>query len=321
MRNSVYRQKDNCIALLNKSNAPLTIQINSVACAIEFRHYAKEVNFEPEAFEIAFEDINEVEVNLQDFIVWYLTYSEEALEVEEQYQEQLSDLRGLQNKCAYEILMMFVASYVVFEDDNFIEGFESEEEADEYIKSSKYGSDYSKHRVIPHSVEFAIGEFGEGDDIDVTIDAEIDGELNQVAFNVQTVNGLHMSQMGCWITTNGGDGEFSLTENMIFEALNVVEVAENWYAETVKAGWQYHDAGFNASINSQSVSIKEMDGEFITAVVNDDFNANDYNVPETLGEAFDSLEQAQEYLDQFKTGDYQDVQGVAEAIRNIKRHA
>ena len=185
MKNSVYRQKNNCIGLLNKSNAPLTIQINSVACAIEFRHYAKEVSFEPEAFEIAFEDINEVEVNLQDFIVWYLTYSEEALEVEEEYQEQLSDLRDLQNKCAYEILMMFVASYVVFEDDNFIEGFESEEEADEYIKSSKYGSDYSKHRVIPHSVEFAIGEFGEGDDIDVTIDAEIDGELNQVAFNVQ----------------------------------------------------------------------------------------------------------------------------------------
>lgn len=318
MKNSVYRQKNNCIGLLNKSNAPLTIQINSVACAIEFRHYAKEVSLEPEAFEIAFEDINEVEVNLQDFIVWYLTYSEEALEVEEQYQEQLSDLRDLQNKCAYEILMMFVASYVVFEDDEFIERFEAEEEADHCIASSKYGADYTKHCVMPHSVNFSMGD---DNDINVTIEAEVDGDVSEVTFNVQTVNGRYMPQMGCWITTNGGDGEFSLIEKMIFEASNVVELAQNWYAETVKANWQYHDAGFNASINSQSVSIKEVDGEFVAVVVNDDFNVNDYNVPETLGEAFDSLEQAQEYLDQFKTDCYHDVQGVADAISDIKRYA
>lgn len=318
MKNSVYRQKNNCIALLNKANKPLTIQINNAACAIEFRHYAKTVDFSPNAFEIAFDNAEAVEVNLQDFIAWYFTYSEEAMEVEQQHQDQLHELRDLQNECADEISMMFAESYVVFEDDEFVECFETEEEATHYITSSKYGAYYAKHCVMPHSVNFSLGD---DNDINVTIEAEVDGDVSEVTFNVQTVNGYCMPQMGCWVTTNGGDGEFSLTEKMIFEALNVVEVAENWYAETVEAGWQYHDAGFNASINSQSVSIKEMDGEFITAVVNDDFNVNDYNVPETLGEAFDSLEQAQEYLDQFKTGDYQDVQGVAEAIRNIKRHA
>lgn len=318
MKNSVYRQKNNCIALLNKASEPLTIQINSAACAIEFKHYAKTVDFSPNAFEIAFDNAEAVEVSLQDFIAWYLTYSEEAMGVEQQHQDQLHELRDLQNECADEISMMFAESYVVFEDDEFIERFETEEEATHYITSSKYGAYYAKHCVMPHSVNFSLGD---DNDINVTIEAEVGGDVSEVTFNVQTVNGCCMPQMGCWVTTNGGDGEFSLTEKMIFEALNVVEVAENWYAETVKAGWQYHDAGFNASINSQSVSIKEMDGEFITAVVNDDFNANDYNVPETLGEAFDSLEQAQEYLDQFKTGDYQDVQGVAEAIRNIKRHA
>ena len=318
MKNSVYRQKNNCIALLNKASKPLTIQINSAACAIEFRHYANTVDFNPNAFEIAFDNAEAVEVNLQDFIAWYFTYSEEAMEVEQQYQDQLDELRDLQSECADEVLMMFAESYLVFEDDEFMDSFETEEEATDYITSSKYGEYYTKHCVIPHSVEFAIGEFGEGDDIDVTIDAEIDGELNQVAFNVQTVNGLHMSQMGCWVTTGGGDCEFSLTEKMIFEALNVVDIAENWFAETIKAGWKYHDAGFNASFNSQSVVIKEKDGEFIVAVVNDDFNTNDYNVPEMLGQTFDSLEEAQEYLDQFKTDDYYDIQGVAEAIRNIK---
>lgn len=260
MKKSVYLQKYNCIDLLNNSNTPLTIQINSAVCAIEFRHYAKTVDFEPNAFEVAFEDAAAVEVSLQDFIAWYLTYSEEALEIEAQYEEQLHELRELQNECADELFMMFVTSYVVFEEDEFIKRFESEEEAGKYIESSEYGAYYTKHCVEVDSISFSLGD---DNDVWVVIEAEVDGDASEVTFNVQTIDGICMSQMGCWITTGAGDGEFTLIERVIFEATNVCEIAENWYLETIKTNFVYHDCGFNASINGQSVCIKEMNEEFL----------------------------------------------------------
>lgn len=166
----------------------------------------------------------------------------------------------------------------------------------------------------------------EGDEVDVnvTVTGLINGEHSEGTFNVQMCNGYHLSQMGCWITTNGGDGEFSFLERILYTATEVVDVAESYCAAHKAENITYHDTGFNASANSQSVAIKEErdgdDATFTILLVNDDFNRNDYNMPETKGIVFDNLEEAKEWLDDHRGDEHYDFEGLKRVISLINDH-
>ena len=101
-------------------------------------------------------------------------------------------------------------------------------------------------------------------------------------------------------------------------AFAISDMAENWYEEAHKTAVTYHDGEFNVLANGESVEIKEKDGKFYAVVVNNDFNTNDYNVPEYVGSEHDSLDDVMAYLNQFRGDEHQDFHGLELAIAAIK---
>ena len=319
MKQSVYRQKAHCIDRLNSLGA-LTIQITDHVCAIDFQEYASVVNNSDEAFDITFEDADRVEVSLEDFVKYQFQYTEEALEIEAKYADRIDELRELQAECQQEVCYIFAPAHVVSNDDSITEVFGSEAEAKDFIDDDAL----VYYQVTPTAVAFDLG-YGDGieqepSDINVTVSAQLNGEECEATFNVQTVNGHYLSQMGCWITTNGGDGEFTAHEKVLYAAFAISDMAEDWYRETHKTAVTYHDGGFNVLISSQSVDIKEKDDKFYAVVVNNDFNAHDYNVPEVVGSHYDSLDEAMAYLNQFRGNEHEDFSGLQLAIDDINGH-
>ena len=317
MKQSVYRQKAHCIDRLNSLDA-LTIQITGNVCAIDFQAYASVVNNRDTEFDITFEDADHVEVSLEDFVKYQFQYTEEALEIEAKYADRIDELRELQAECQQEVCYIFAPAHVVSNDDSITEVFGSEAEAKDFIDDDAL----VYYQVTPTEVAFDL-DYGDGSDegpsdINVTVSAQLNGEECKATFNVQAVNGYHLPQMGCWITTNGGDGEFTAHEKVLYAAFDVAEMAENWYRETHKEAVIYHDGGFNVLVSSQSVDIKEKDGKFYAVVVNNDFSASNYNVPEHVGSEHDSLDDAMVYLNQFRGNEHEDFSGLRRAIDDIK---
>jgi len=165
---------------------------------------------------------------------------------------------------------------------------------------------------------------GGDSNVNVTVTGLIDGEHSEGTFHVQMCDGYHLSQMGCWITTNGGDGEFSFLERILYTATEVADIAESYFAAYKAENITYHDAEFNASIANHSVVIKEEqsgdDATFTVLMVNDGFNRNDYNVPETKGIVFESLEEAKKWLDDRRGDEYYDFEGLKRVISLINDH-
>lgn len=319
MKQSVYRQKAHCIDRLNSLDA-LTIQITDNVCAIDFEAYASVVNKSDTEFDITFEDADRVEVSLEDFVKYQFQYTEEALEIEAKYADRIDELRELQAECQQEVCYIFAPAHVVSNDDSITEVFGSEAEAKDFIDDDAL----VYYQVTPTAVEFELGD-GDGSeqepsDINVTVSALLNAKECQATFNVQTVDGYYLPQMGCWITTNKGDGEFTAHEKVLYAAFDVAEMAENWYRETHKEAVIYHDGGFNVLVSSQSVDIKEKDGKFYAVVVNNDFSAHDYNLPEVVGSHYDSLDEAMAYLNQFRGNEHEDFTGLKIAIADISSH-
>ena len=229
---------------------------------------------------------------------------------------------NLQAECQEEVCNIFTPSHIVSNNDSVTEAFDSEADAKDFINND---DELVYYQVTPTAVEFELG-YGDGSDeapsdINVTVSAQLNGEDCQATFNVQTVDGHYLPQMGCWITINGGDGEFTANEKVLYAAFDVAEMAEmaeNWYRETHKEAVIYHDGGFNVLVSSQSVDIKEKDGKFYAVVVNNDFNASNYNLPEHVGSEHDSLDDAMAYLNQFRGNEHEDFSGLRRAIDDIK---
>ena len=205
--------------------------------------------------------------------------------------------------------------------------YEDKDEAQDKLAwlKKKYPNDnYEMVAVEDIKTNCDFGDLEGGEiDVNVTVTGLINGEHSEAIFNVQMCGGLYLSQMGCWITTNGGDGEFVFLERVLYTATEVVEAAESYYAAIKAENVTYHDTGFNASIANQSVVIKEERGDdttFTILMVNDDFNRNDYNVPETKGIVFDNLEEAKEWLDDHRGDGHYDFEGLKRVISLINDH-
>lgn len=158
--------------------------------------------------------------------------------------------------------------------------------------------------------------------IGVTI--EIEGIEQELSFNVQLLCGEYLPQMHCQIHNENGDqsDEFSEIESLVFEKAgdDIIELAEKLARNYEEETYEYIDARFKCSINSQSLYIRvnKYDETATLVVFYDDHNANDYSIKYGEREIFDNKEEALEYLEQFRTDDYHDFRGLNNYLSSDK---
>lgn len=153
-----------------------------------------------------------------------------------------------------------------------------------------------------------IGEYAE-----VSVEAVIDGIKVDSVFTVQLCSGYYEPQNGCWITTDCGDGDFTVAEQIIYDEVDIKGEAEKAAKNYHKENFVYHDTGFNCAINSCSLYAREdlRDGTITLVSIDSSHNpACDYGCGSGENETFDDLEEAMEYLNQFRTGDHQDCRSL-----------
>ena len=158
--------------------------------------------------------------------------------------------------------------------------------------------------TIIKSIEFADYE---ADDETVTVVTE-----NGV-WDVQMTSCSYNSSAGCFLNFVDTSGEYyenSHPDDLDDEAGEVVYAAEKFASAHDRNTYDYVDAGFNAAYNNQSVEIRVDKNDGSAAIVIRDYQPGDYGRAITVKSEFDNLEDAEEYLEQFKTGTYQDVRGV-----------
>lgn len=166
----------------------------------------------------------------------------------------------------------------------------------------------------------------------VTLHAVVDDVLQESTFYVQLTEntGEYEPQMGCWITaSDGNDCVFNDIEQLFCELdekyseLNMVSRAEQAYKSYLSDLYIYHDTNFNCYIDNQSLVIRENVENGIFDLILDDFSHNsacDYGskYSEPL-KSFDSLEDALDFLADFRTNEHNDFGGLYALIEDLKK--
>ena len=256
---------------------------------------------------------------------------DETCDLRGQYQSDIDD----EIDAVVEYLELHLTKYVVFEnfddeDSGEVLGrYETEEAAKEKIEElvSMHNDDPKNYSVLKSQlISFGFSEADDdGADTDPNYNAhvavKINGEVETSEFYVQLNDGFYMPQMGCWITTGSGDGEFNNVEKVINECYEVGDLTESHARSVINNRFKYHDIGFNCSISNCSIYIREdKEGQLFTVVaINDSFNVNDYarKISATYG-CYDTLEEAQAFCDEYKTGEHNDFNGVAKLLEAIQ---
>ncbi|HEA66037.1 hypothetical protein LCGC14_2054630 [marine sediment metagenome] len=102
----VRKQSDTIRELLN-SNRSLSIEITDHICALEFKKYAKKFVCSENEYTATFDDINNVSVSIEDFIMYQMQYTNSAIEIENRYIHIIEDLRDLQDTAKTELIKEF----------------------------------------------------------------------------------------------------------------------------------------------------------------------------------------------------------------------
>lgn len=256
---------------------------------------------------------------------------DETCDLRSQYQSDIDDKIDAVIEC----LELHLTKYVVFEyfdDDDYgecLDQYETETVAKEEMEKlvTRYNDDPKNYSVL--KAQLISFDFEEADDGEVGADTnysahivvKIDGKVENSEFYVQLNNGFYMPQMGCWITTSGGDGEFNNVEKVINECYQVSDLTESHARSVINNRFKYHNAGFNCSISNCSVYIREdtEDNVFAVVAVDDCFNVNDYARKSSAAYGlYETLEEAQEFCDKYKTGEYNDFGGAVKLLEVIQ---
>lgn len=157
--------------------------------------------------------------------------------------------------------MKYIVAYEDYSDDiQLSTAFDFVEEANNYAVEQKKKHDDNTYKV--HSVEIIdvnceFTDFDENDEtVLVNVTAKIDDEYESAGFNVQMTGGEYRSDLGCWITTDAGDGEFSNKEKLIDGAMNVISVAESFAEAHVE--------------EEDTIEQLEENGEYVTLLIKND---------------------------------------------------
>lgn len=181
-------------------------------------------------------------------------------------------------------------------------------------RQAKYPADAEHMKVSQVIIKSESATYDDEIGSIVVIEAEIDGESECATFTVQlSDSGEYESQNGCWITTDAGDFQFTDIEKLIYSVANVVELAEKEASAHDEEAYIYHDTHFNCAINSWNLYARESkDTGVVTLVlINSSHNsATDYGPGREERETFASLDEAMAHVEQFRTGENQDIRGL-----------
>lgn len=203
----------------------------------------------------------------------------------------------------------------------------AEKERQSCLKTGRFNVELLKIyrcKLIATSVDYTCDddEDGVAESAEVTTQVEIScldddsfNEDDEIVFTVQLSSGEYLPQMGCWLTTNGEDLELSAIETLVFEAFGdkVTRLAEKAARNYMSETFTFHDAGFNCAINNVSLKIRVNNEDGTARLITEDGNhnaANSYSVSYEEHEEFDSLEDANGFLAQFRTDEHHDFSGL-----------
>ncbi|WP_427551909.1 hypothetical protein ACQE3D_25335 (plasmid) [Methylomonas sp. MS20] len=110
LQQAVLNQKQIIQNQITEAAGDYRIKVKDHVGAIQFKKYAKSVEWIGHEFKIQFEDSMNVSVNLSDFIEYQLYYTDYALSLESQFSDQINDLRDLQGDIKDEFLEKLLAS-------------------------------------------------------------------------------------------------------------------------------------------------------------------------------------------------------------------
>lgn len=139
---------------------------------------------------------------------------------------------------------------------------------------------------------------------------------------VQTTDGRYMPQLHC-IIMDDEDGEVSSRlfdeDEDLYDAM--IKAAEQFMREQEEENIELLNAGFNCSIANQSVYIKhDKEKKCYTIIIkNDDYTPNSYTSRFGAESGkFETLDEVNAYLDQFRTSEHYDMQGLSALIFELR---
>lgn len=197
-----------------------------------------------------------------------------------------------------------------------ISSFDSAELANAALaeRQAKYPHDADQMKVSQVTIKSAVATYDDEIGGIVLVESEIDGESESATFTVQlSESGVYEGQNGCWITTDGGDLDFSEVEKVIFAAVNVVKLAESAARAYDEENYHYHNTRFNCAINSWNLYAREnkKTGQVtLVSISSSDTSRVEYGPGLKKHEIFPSLVEAMAHLDQFRTGEHHDFRGL-----------
>ena len=153
---------------------------------------------------------------------------------------------------------------------------------------------------------------------EVIVEAEFEGGREKTAkFTVQLHENRFNRDCHVYCDSGGGDHDFTADENAIFDAVDVIAAAEDAADEYDETTYVLHDTDFHAAINSCSLYVREdtTDDTYMIVGVDDSHNSEyDFGKKTTEYEAFDSLEDAMDFLAPHRTNEHYDIRGLSSAF-------
>lgn len=264
-----------------------------------------EVNLEPKSWEVdeliarglnflsvqeADQLINLEEINKDDFSTYTLYDSE--------YRDKQNNL------CVFHVywqdlnVSRSLDDYFRFLDDNYLL---DDKERKAKIHNIRQCAEWEAEEMLRQRMEVTNTEIfeWEGKNVHVMVET-VDYTGKFQTFFVQTNDGVYRSDLGCWITTDGSNGDIGSDNNYpTFSIQKVIEAAEK-YLKTVRS-----ELLTDYKINHEDVYLIEQNNEFIVVTRNSNFiNPDSSSYQEEFSDPItfcDSKEEAIEYLDELVT--------------------
>lgn len=274
---------------------------------------------------------------IYELINWAFSKSPDAKELKKTFKNE-ADLDDAIESAISSLRSMFMPGYLIAEyaENNggkrlinvkqfycFDDAYAYEQslkDSDNIVKAVSYSPASILTDVCYQSEYYSKGEGS----VDIIIAAtfSVDGErqYQSYEFNVQTLGGVYMPQMGCLISIDGKcDGSLSEDEGLFMTAFDVSGIAENAMDDFETLNTTYYSTRFNTALSGNEAFVRELDGKFTIVIIDNAFNRNDYATPIYISStSFDSLDDAFQYIDQFRGNDFSDAEGLAKLMGAIQ---
>ena len=114
IKNAVEKQANDIKKIIEQVDGLYSIKITDHVCALDFEKYAingkASWNDAGTEFTVDFDDAKNVNVSLEDFIKYQMQYNDDAIALEEEFADDINDLRDAQSDFLDELLALFAVA-------------------------------------------------------------------------------------------------------------------------------------------------------------------------------------------------------------------